>query len=281
MLIDILISGVNTGLVYTILGVGFTLLWNSVRLINFAQGEFTMLGMFFAFTFHIFWKWPLIVSLILSILSVALLGFILERVIIRRVYGKDLVVVVVITLAIHLVLTNSAKFVWGTHPFRFPSIFGEGDLTKYHLSREQIVIFVLSLVCIILLHLFLNRTKVGLGMRALSQDHQTAMLMGIRVPRILSFSFVLVASLGAFAGILIAPLYFIQADIGLPLLIKTFIAVIIGGFGSYPGVLLGGISVAILDNVTSCYISSLYRDVITFSILIIFLIFKPKGLLGK
>ncbi|MGI6097356.1 MAG: branched-chain amino acid ABC transporter permease [Dethiobacteria bacterium] len=278
---QLLISGLAMGSIYAMIALGFTLLWNACGLINFAQGEFAMLGMFFALTFYAFWGWPAALSIILSLLLVSLVGIILERLAIRRVYGRELTVIVIITVGLQIFLSNSARFVWGSHPFRFPHIFGTAKITSFNISVETVLMFALAMVSIAVLQFLLKKTNLGLAMRALSQDQETAMLMGINVPMMLSLAFGLSSFLGAFAGILMAPQLFVAADIGLPLIIKAFVAAVIGGFGSYPGALLGGLIIGVLDNMSSFYISTAYRDVITFSALILILVFKPSGLFGK
>lgn len=279
MELQLLVSGIATGGVYALIALGFTLLWNTGAIINFAQGDFAMLGMYFALTFYVFMGWSLPLALLASLLAVALVGLIVERLAVKHLYGRDILTIVIATIGTQIFLSNLARIIWGPAPYSFPPFFGEYHLTRFRVSAENVGVIALVAAAIVLFHLVSMRTRMGLAMRAVAQDEETAALMGIPVHVVRTASFVLAVSLGAIGGMSSAPLLFVSPDIGLPFIMKAFIAAVVGGFGNYLGALLGALFIGIIDNMSAFFISAEYRDVITFTVLILILMFKPSGLL--
>lgn len=283
MFIQQIISGIAMGCLYALIALGFNMIWNTAVIINFAQAEFAMVSMFFVYTFFIIFELPLLVSILLALLGTAILGYIVEKSIIKPVINRDRHVALIITMGLQIILTNGVQFIWGTHPLFFPSFLGERpiDIGFIRISPQDLWIIFIMIVLVALLYYFSNHTKMGISLRAVSQDRETAWIMGINVDKMITFAFVMSVTLAGISGILLAPIIYVQANVGLPLILKSMTAAVIGGFGSYPGALLGGLLIGVTDNLTSFYISSSYRDVITFTILILILYVKPNGLLGK
>jgi branched-chain amino acid transport system permease protein len=278
-----IISGIAMGGMYGLVALGFILIWNAAAVINFAQGEFCMVSGFLTLSFFVTWGWPFPAAVLMAILLTGILGVIVERFAIRPIRGADPATAVIATIGVSIFLSNSAKFVWGSQPFYFPSIFGDKPIQfgRITLIPQNLWIIGIILTLVILLYLFFFKTITGKVMRAVAQDRETASLMGISINRIIGMIFGLSAILGGLAGILLAPVIYVASDIGLILVLKAFVGSVIGGFGSLPGALIGGIVIGVSENLSALYISSDYKDVIVFGVLIAILVFKPSGLFSK
>ncbi len=280
MLSQLIAAGLAMGCLYGIIALGFVMIWNTAAVVNFAQGEFAMLGMFLMLTFHVFWHVPLWIALPVAVLGVALIGYASERLFIKPILGADPLTVIMVTIGLQILFSNGAKFIWGTQPFPFPSYLG-GDpwrLAGLVLAPQWVAIIAATGIMALLLHHVSQRTTFGKSLRAVSQDRETASLMGIEVHRTIAYGFAMSTGLAGVAGVLMAPVVFVAADVGLPLLVKSFIAAVLGGFGSYPGALIGGVLIGVLDNLIGFYISTDYRDVLLFLVLVVILLVRPEGL---
>jgi branched-chain amino acid transport system permease protein len=280
LLSQLILFGVSMGCLYALIAIGFVMIWNTAAVVNFAQGESAMFGMFLAFTAHILWGLPLWVSLPLAVGGTAVIGYFTQRGLIRPILGSDPLSVIMVTIGLQILFSNGARVIWGTQPFPFPNFLGSNvwRIAGLLLSQQSITIIIIMITIAVLLHVLSQKTRFGKKLRAVAQDREIASLMGINVDQTIAYGFALSAGLAGVGGVLMAPIVFVSADIGLPLLIKSFIAAVIGGFGSYPGALIGGILIGVMDNLVGFYISTDYRDVITFLILILILIVRPEGL---
>jgi branched-chain amino acid transport system permease protein len=277
---QLVLYGTATGCLYALIAVGFVLIWNTAAVVNFAQGEFAMISMFFAFTLHLVVGLPIWVALPVSVAATAVVGYLTERTAIHPVIGRNPMTVIMVTIGLQILFSNGARFIWGTHPLHFPALFGEETLKFAGLmvAPQSAAIVIVTGVVALGLHLMSQRTWFGKSLRAVAQDRETASLMGIRVGQVTALGFGLSTGIAGIAGVLMAPVVFISADVGLPLLVKSFIAAVIGGFGSYPGALIGGLLIGVLDNLAGFYISSEYRDLVSFGVLVIVLLYRPEGL---
>jgi branched-chain amino acid transport system permease protein len=277
---QLIVYGIATGCLYALIAVGFVLIWNTASVVNFAQGEFAMLAMFFAFTLHLTLGVPLWLALAGAVAGTAAVGYFTERTVIHPVIGRNPMTVIMVTIGLQILFSNGARFIWGTHPLHFPTLFGEKPLQVLGLlvAPQSAAIVLATAALALLLHQMSQRTWFGKALRAIAQDRETAALMGIRVTQTTALGFALSAGVAGVAGVLMAPVFFISADVGLPLLVKSFIAAVIGGFGSYPGALVGGVLIGVLDNLAGFYISTEYRDLVSFGVLIMALLFRPEGL---
>jgi branched-chain amino acid transport system permease protein len=275
-----IVSGIAMGGIYGLIALGFTLIWNAAAVVNFAQGEFCMMSGFLILTFFVNWGWPFSIAFVATVILSGVLGVAVERLTIRPIRGADPLTAIITTLGVSIFLSNSAKFIWGTHPLHFPSIFGDRPIQfgKITLIPQNLWIIGIISTLVVCLYLFFFRTITGKVMRAVAQDRETASLMGISINRMIGMIFGLSAVLGGLAGILLAPIIYVASDIGLALVLKAFMGAVIGGFGSLPGALICGIVIGVSENLSAFYISSDYKYVIAFGVLIAILIFKPSGL---
>lgn len=280
---QLVINGLSTGSLYALLAIGFTLIWKSVAVANFAQGDFALIGMFAALTFSNVLGWSILASLAVAIAVAFILGTVMERMAIRPIRRADAMTKILVTLGVSIIISNSLRLIFGPMPRSFPPFIGldafkVGGIT---LVPQYIGTLAIVMALILILQVLFYRTMTGKALRAVAENRDVASLMGINQDRMVALSFALSSALGATAGVLLAPFIFVTTDITFSLLIKALLAAVIGGFGSYPGALLGGLLIGVLDNLGAFYISTYYRDVISFSILIVVLLIKPAGLLNK
>ena len=282
LLIQQVIYGITMGTTYALVGLGFTMIYRSLSLVNFAHGTLAMMGAFFALTFYVGYGLPYYISFILSTLLVGLIGMVLEKTIYNSLQNRSLTELMIAFVAVSIILRQSAILVWGAEGLFFPSVFGDSPFTLCGVTFvPQDLVTVLFAVILMLILLLFFRTRIGMSMQAISQDKVAAQIMGINVPMMNTLTFGLSSALGACAGILFAPLAVVHFNMGEMFLIKGFTAAILGGLGNIAGAVLGGFLFGIIERVTSVAISSLYLDSISFGILILVLIFKPNGLLAK
>lgn len=282
-LLPLLLSGIAMGAIYGLVALGFVLLINTVNIINIAQGEFLMLGSFFILTFAVTWGLPLPVALLLMVLAAAVVGVIFEFTAYRPMPRGDIATFIVSTLAASMVIRNVALNVWGPFPFAFRQPFNGAvvHLGTLRINPQHLLIIGVTAVLMGLLYVFFYYTRLGKMMRAMSQDKATARLIGIPVLRIGTTTFVIASVIGATAGVLVAPIFFVNIDIGFAIGLKAFIATIIGGWGSVPGALAGGLTLGLVEVLAAAYLSSQYKDSFAFIFLILFLLVRPQGIFGE
>lgn len=283
MFFQLSMSGIATGCTYSLIALGFVIVWNSAAVVNFAQGEFVVIAMFTALAGHVWLGLPLWIVIPMAVAVPALVGYLAERIVIRPVIGSTEMTVVTVTIGLQIVLSETTKSIFGGAPYSFPPLI-DGPPVRVQgivIDRQSMVIFAVMVAVTVGLHLLSQRTSFGKRLRAVAQDRETARLMGIDVNRTIASGFALSAGIAGIAGILLAPVIYVSAGLGLPLLIKSFIAAIVGGFGSYIGALVGGILIGLLDNLVGFYISTHYRDAVTFLVLILILLARPQGLFPK
>lgn len=279
-----IVSGLAIGSMYSLVALGHVLIWNAMGILNFAHGELVMIGAFLGLTFHVLWGLPFYLSFILAGLSGAIIGAFLRRTVYyylvrRRAVAENYLIA---SIGISILLINIALMIWGSMSFRFPEVFGSTPLqiANVRIVPRNIWILAIGVAVMIVLTLFLQKTKTGRGMRATAQDKEAAAMMGINVDMMDTFTFALASAIGALAGILLAPVFFVTTGIGQLIGLKAFAAAVIGGFNSIFGAVIGGLFIGVLENVIAGYWSSTYKDAIAFSAMIITLIIVPRGLMG-
>ncbi|MCZ8515100.1 branched-chain amino acid ABC transporter permease [Paenibacillus filicis] len=280
MFLQLFINGLAMGAIYALVALGFVLVSNAVNVVNFSQGEWVMLGAYFAVTASVAFHTPLIWAYLISVVVMILFGWLFQRAVYHPLRDKPFITIVISTIGVSLFLKNIARIIWGPQPTTFPSLFGENALDVFgvHILPQNLIIIAVTVILVILQELFFNRTMVGKMMRATAQDQEASSLMGIRVSRMVSFTFMYSAALTAIAGVLVAPIYFVSADMGGNLALKAFAAAIIGGFNNVRGAIIGGLLLGVLETFGAGYISSVFKDAFTFFILILFLAFRPEGI---
>lgn len=284
-----LVNGITLGGVYALIAVGYTMVYGVIQLINFAHGEIYMLGAFLAYSMVTVLGLPFLAAFILTILICSGFGIILDFIAYRPLRKAPRLAALITAIGMSIFLQNLAMMIWGSQIKSYPrdvlpEIFSKtawnvGDVT---LSWLQIFILVITIVSMAILHLVIHRTRIGTAMRAVSQDKTTSALMGIGVNRVISFTFAVGSAMGGMAGILVG-LYYnaIFPTMGYIAGIKAFAAAVLGGIGSVPGAMLGGGVLGIAEVIGAGYISSEYRDGISYAVMIAVILFKPAGLIGR
>jgi len=284
-----LVNGITVGGVYALIAVGYTMVYGVIELINFAHGEIYMFGAFISFHLVSTYKVPFGLAALISVAVCAVLGMLLDLVAYRPLRNAPRLAALITAIGMSIFLQNLALIKWGAQIKNFPaeslpSFFSEtamqaGDV---QVSWLQVCIILTTIALMFLLHNIIHRTKMGSAMRAVAQDKKAAALMGVNVNRIISLTFALGSGLGAAAGILVGVFYnAIWPTMGYTAGIKAFAAAVLGGIGSVPGAMLGGVVLGVAEVFGAGYISSPYRDGIAYAVMIMVIIFKPSGLLGK
>ncbi|HXW65172.1 MAG TPA: branched-chain amino acid ABC transporter permease [Burkholderiaceae bacterium] len=281
MFVQFLFSGLTVGATYALSALGFTLIYNASNIINFAQGEFIMLGGMLT-VFFVHSGLPLPIAVILAIIAPAAVGILVERFAIEPARGAGTVNLIIITIGASLVIRGVIQ-IWlgkGAHilaPFSGSEPIAIGGAT---LLPQSLWVLGVAAVMVAALWLFFHHTVVGKAMLATSYNHLAAQLVGISTQWVLRMSFALSAAMGAVAGILLTPITLTSYDVGIMLGLKGFVAAVVGGLGSGLGAVAGGLFVGLVEALAAGYISSAYKDAVPFVLILIFLFFVPRGLFG-
>jgi len=279
-----LINGLALGSVYALLALGYTMVYGIIQLINFAHGEIYMIGAFAGFYSASTLKLPLIPTLLIAMVASALAGIIIEKIAYKPLRNSPRITLLITAIGVSLFLQNIMRANVGSNPKPFPDLINAGTLNigPIQIEVKTILMFAVSAALVILLQFIVYKTKIGKAMRASSQDMEAASLMGINVNNTISITFAIGSALAGIAGVLVAISYpSITPYMGVMPGLKAFVAAVLGGIGSIPGALIGGIAIGLLETFSKAYISTNFSDAIVFAILIIILLIKPAGLLGK
>lgn len=279
-----LINGISLGSIYALIALGYTMVYGILGLINFAHGDIFMVGAFIGFFALGYWNLPFILGLIVAMLGAAILGVSIERFAYRPLRNAPRISLLITAIGVSFLLENLMVLLVGASPRSFPQsisleIYNIGGLI---LTNRQIIILLISILLMIFLQFIVMKTKIGKAMRSVSQDREMAQMLGINIDRVIAFTFALGSSLAAAAGVMVG-LYFnkIEPYMGVMPGLKAFVAAVLGGIGIIPGAMLGGFILGIAEVLVSAFISSTVRDAVAFIILIIILLVRPSGILGK
>ena len=283
MFIQMVINGLAMGAIYALIALGFVMIYNSTGAVNFAQGDFAMMGAYLYFTAAVLLHLPVWVSFIFVILGAALLGIVFNRTVFYPLRDKHWMIPLIGTIGASIFLPNFAMNIWGPEPLPTPQPFGEAliQLGKLRISPQFVLIFVVTLLMILVMHLFFSRTRFGKMMQATAQDRTMARLSGIRIKRTMGATFIYSSVLAGIGGALVAPVFYVSQSMGLFVVVKAFCATIVGGFGSVPGAIVGGFFVGVVEQVCAGYISDKYKDVYAFLLMILVLFIRPQGIFGE
>jgi len=281
-LLQYVFSGLTNGAIYGLIGLGFSIIFNATAIINFAQGEFVMLGALMVIALHSL-GFSLPVAFAAAVVAVTVMGLVFERLAIRPAREATPISLIIITVGGGVLIKGLAMLIWGKDAYTLPPFSGQEPLVLAGatLLPQSLWIMALTIILVVGLEAFLHFTILGKAMRAASYNPVAARLVGIRVSQMVQFSFGLSAALGAAAGVLIAPITMGVYDMGTMLGLKGFCAAVIGGLGSIFGVVLGGLLLGVAEALASGLISSGYRDAVAFLILLLVLFFRPQGLIGR
>jgi branched-chain amino acid transport system permease protein len=281
-LTQFLLSGLTVGAIYALVALGFAIIYNASHVINFAQGEFVMIGGMATVSF-IDTGLPLPLAALAAVGAATLVGFALEKLAVEPARGAPVVTLIIITIGASILLRGLATLVWDKKIHAVPAFSGEQPIALGGATLLPQTLWVLGVTfaAVALLAWFFNRTLTGKAILAVSHNRLAAQLVGVSVRRVLLVSFGLSAALGALAGILIAPITFTSWDVGVMLGLKGFAAAILGGMGSGVGAIAGGLALGLIEALGAGYLSSAYKDVFAFLIILVALVFLPNGLFGR
>ncbi len=281
--LQLIVSGLVTGSIYALVALGFSIIFSTSKVINFAQGSFVVMGTLFSYLLLTVLGLPILLALPIAMACVAVLGLLTERIAVRpslRVGGLGWFLS---TLGVAIVLENAQVVTTGGAPRPFPSLFGQDviKLLGVSVTREEIFIFVIAVALLLAVDALQNGTLTGKAMKAVAWNPRSAALVGIDSRRMIVLSFMAGAIVGAVGGILIAPITFVNPNLGLPLAIKGFVAAVIGGLGHSRGALVGGLALGVLENLSIAFLGPGLQDVVSFVVLVAILLFLPAGIFGK
>ncbi len=281
--LQFLLSGLTVGAVYALVGMGFNIIYNATSVINLAQGEFVVIGGLMMWFFTESAKLPFFVSIFLTLLTAGIVGLLMERLTIRPLKNKDLLLMIMITISDSIVLRGLLMFKFGKDSYSY-SPFTEGEpisICGAIIQQQALWVLGVTALCIVLLFLFFSKTLTGKAMKACSVDSTAAKLVGINVSQMVMLSFIFSAVVGAIGGIAITPISLMEYDRGPMLAVKGFCAAIMGGLGRGRGAVLGGLLIGILESMTAGYLNSGFKDALALLILLLVLFFKPSGIFGS
>lgn len=276
-----LVFGFTVGAAYALVALGFSMQFRAMSVLNFAHGESFMMGAFIGLVSHVTLGLPLWLSWAITMAACGLAGLIIEYLAIRPLYVSPVLNLFISTIGLSIVLRQVAMILSGAVAFRFPPTVGEAPVSIGRITVVQEQLWILGVAVLIMYGFdqYLKKTRTGKAMRTVAQEPYVAALMGINVLRMKSLVYALSTMLGGAAGLLFAPLLFVTFDMGLWMGVKGFIAACLGGMGSIPGAIVGGFVLGIVEQFAAGYISSLYKDSISFASLILVLSIFPRGLL--
>jgi branched-chain amino acid transport system permease protein len=281
-LAQFIVSGLTTGAIYALIALGFCIIHNATGIVNFCQVDFVSLGGLMMYTFLRQAGLPLPLAFALGVIAVTGVGALVERLAIRPAKSRAVILLIFITIGVSILMRGGFKIIWGKTQMALPSFSGDAPYTLLGAAvmPQSLWIFFITVAVVGLLHFFFSRTRIGKAMRAASFNPRAAALMGVNVNRMILLSFALSGALGAIAGIIIVPVTTLSYDIGVMLGLKGFAAAVLGGYGNSLGAIIGGLLLGVLESVGARMVSSTYKDVIAFAVLLLVLFMKPSGLMG-
>ena len=281
-----LVNGISLGSVYAIIALGYSMVYGIAKMLNFVHGDVIMVGGYITFCATQYWGLPPLVSVLAAVVVCTVLGVIIERLAYKPLRAASSLAVLITAIGMSYFLQNSAQLIWGANPKSFPSVVSIPTLSlldgQLLISGETMVTVLANIVIMIALTIFTGRTKMGRAMRAVSEDKGAAELMGINVNATISLTFAIGSALAAVAGVLLCSAYpALMPTTGSMPGIKAFTAAVFGGIGSIPGALIGGLLLGVIEILGKAYVSTELGDAFVFAVLIVVLLVKPTGLLGK
>ncbi len=280
--IQYLFTGITIGATYALVALGFTLIYNSSHVINFAQGEFLMIGGMATVSLTGMGM-PMPLAIVLAVLLAGVIGIALQRFAIAPAKKADVVTLIIITIGASIFIRGAAQLVWGKQYHVMPNFSTDKPILAFGAVLNSQSFWVLGIGAILVVSLvwFFSRTMTGKAILATSMNKDAARLVGIRTQMVLMLAFMLSALLGSIAGVIVAPITFTSYDIGIMLGLKGFVAAALGGLGSGTGAVVGGLLLGVVEAMTAGYISSDYKDAVAFSMILLVLFFMPRGLFGS
>jgi branched-chain amino acid transport system permease protein len=281
--LQLLFTGLGVGSIYALVALGFVLIYRATNVVNFAQGDFAMLGAFAMVVLCIDLGLPYMAALAITVALMAAFGALFNFAVYYPLRHRTFLPVIISTIGASILLENGVLAAYGPRPQSLPGMFqSQGfSLGPVFFDSQYLTILAVTLVLVVLQYLFFERTLVGKKMQAVSQDKEMASLVGIPVALMIMLTFVYSATLGGIAGILVAPILFVSVNMGASIALKAFAASIIGGFGDVTGAIVGGLALGVIETFGASYISVPYKDAFAFLVLFVFLLIRPQGVFGE
>ncbi len=282
--LQVIVSGVSQGCIYGLIALGFVLIYKATETVNFAQGELMMLGAFVGVTATTVLGLPYWAAIAATLLVMALFGFLLERVVLEPILGQPAFAIIMVTIGIGFVARGLVTMIpgWGTETHMLETPF-RGEIVRAGglvVAAEHLVIIAATVLLVAVLYVFFRFSRVGIAMQAASQNQLAAYYMGIPVRRLNGLIWALSAAVAALAGLLLAPLTFVHVNMGF-IGLKAFPAAVVGGFGSLPGAIVGGIIIGVVEALSGVYLPEGFKDVAAYVVVLIMLAVRPSGLFGE
>jgi branched-chain amino acid transport system permease protein len=280
--VQVLITGLGQGCLYGLIALGFVLIYKATEIINFAQGELMMMGAFFALTYISILGLPFWLGLALAMATMAVFGYLLDMTVIRVMIGESQIAVVILTISIGFILRSAAAALWGADIQRLEAPYG-GKMAHFHgllIGQEYLYVIAGTIVLSLLLFLFFRFSSLGIAMQAASQNQLAAYYMGIPVKRVFSLIWAVSAIVAGAAGALMGPISLVSPQMGF-IGIKAFAAAVIGGFGSLPGALLGGLIIGGSEQMAGVYLPAGFQEITAYLIMFLVLTIRPEGLFSQ
>lgn len=275
------VNGLVIGTIYVLMAIGFTLVFGIMRIVNFAHGEFYMLGSFLAFYTYAQWELPFVLTLVIAAVFIGMAGALIEWLLIRPLRSDELTGMIA-TLGVSVVLQNGALMFFGASPRSVPDVVeGLVRLGPVVFSWSRIFVIVCAALIIAGFWVFMQKHRLGRAMRAVAQDKEAALIQGIDVERIFPLAFGMSVALAAIAGVLMAPVFSVSPFVGVTPMLKAFVVVILGGLGSIPGAVLGGLVLGLIESFGATMLGSVIADMLQLMLVIGILLVRPSGLLGQ
>ncbi|MFY9174704.1 MAG: branched-chain amino acid ABC transporter permease [Peptococcia bacterium] len=283
MLVSAIINGLIIGSSYVLVASGLTLIFGILDVVNLAHGEIYMLGAFVAFTVATLMGINFWIALLIAMIVVGCIGILLEKLFFKQLREKPHIYMMIVSMALSTLLSNLAMLIWGSEPRMLVTPMANTTIRFLGtaVTLQRLIVIVVGAVLIVLLNLFIEKTTTGKTLRATAQDRDASALMGININKVFSITFALGCALAAAAGTLIAPVFQVFPTMGLNLFSKSFTVVIMGGLGNILGAVFAGLLLGIVESLGAVFISTAYKDAFSFIILILFLLFRPNGIMGR
>ncbi len=282
-LLQYIFSGLTSGAIYALIALGFCVVNNTMGIVNFVQVDFVSLGGMLMFSALFTLGLPMVSGLLFAVAGVAVVATVVERFGLRPARTDNHLVLIFITVGLSIILRGIIKLIWGKNRMAVPPLTPDTPVTIMGASvlPQALWILLLTVIAIALLMFFFYRTSLGLCMRAVACNPAAAAVVGIPAGRVRLTSYAIAGALGGLAGVLVTPITTLNYDVGVLLGLKGFAAAILGGFGSFPGAIIGGLGLGLLESLSAGYISSAYKDVLAFVVLLLVLCVRPNGLMGR
>ena len=274
---QLLFTGLGVGSIYALVALGFVLIYRATNVVNFAQGDFAMLGAFSMVVLVIDLEWPYWLAIPVTVVFMAVFGVLFNLAVYYPLRKRSFLPVIISTIGASILLENGVLASYGPRPQSLPGIFA----VPVFFDTQYLAILAVTALLVFLQYLFFERTLIGKKMQAVSQDKEMASLLGIPVATMIMITFVYSAVLGGIAGILVAPILFVSVGLGSSIALKAIAASIIGGFGDVKGAVVGGLGLGVIETFGAAYVSVPYKDAFAFLVLFIFLLFRPQGMFGE